>query len=68
MTTKPKLSQAENFQPSGTDSSLWHDIPESTQATVCGGTNQKIRIKLTAFDHHLQDDSYYGVIRPTFRF
>lgn len=68
MTTKPKRSKAENFQPSSTDSSLWHDIPESTQATVCGGANEKIRIKLKSFDHRLENDTPYGVIRATFRF
>jgi hypothetical protein len=68
MTTKPKLSKTENFHPLSTDSSLWHDIPESTQARVCGGANGKIRIKLKSFDHRLENDTSYRVIRATFRF
>lgn len=68
MTTKPKLSKTENFHPSSTDSSLWHDISERTQATVCGGAKEKIRIRLKPFDHHLENDAFYGAIRATFSF
>lgn len=68
MTIKLKLSKAENFHPSSTDSSLWHDISERTQATVCGGANEKIRIRLKSFDHGLENDTSYGAIRATFRF
>jgi ribosomal protein S10 len=68
MKTKSQLSKTENFHLSSTDSSLWHDISERTQATVCGGANEKIRIRLKSFDHRLENDTSYGAIRATFRF
>jgi hypothetical protein len=52
MILESKFGSTNSAQKNGEeDSALWHKLSEDTQARLCGGNSQRIRIKLKAYDH-----------------
>ena len=51
MILESKFGAANSAQKNGEDPALWHELSEDTQASLCGGNSQRIRIKLKAYDH-----------------